>query len=458
MDKAIAEGTPWDLELPMVTAKGSQIWVRAQGTVSHENGTAVKLHGACQNITERKQAELAKISLETYLRESQKLEAVGTLAGGVAHDFNNILAAIIGNTDVALLSVDSPAVTTQCLSEISKASSRGRELVRQILSFGRPRTTERKLISITPVVEESIQLLRATLPARVALSLECIGNLPAVMIDATQLEQVVVNLATNAYQAMAGKPGKIHIKIDSVRLDDESRKLMPQPVSSSKEIDRVLRMTVSDDGPGMTELTASRLFEPFFTTKPVGEGTGLGLAVVHGIIRTHQGAITVKSKLGEGATFTIILPASDDQEQSQEKMFAEGEIPLTSEIVCTVKPRVLYVDDDPAVLKATTLLLEHQGFCVSGFSDQIAAMDAFRKEIGQFDLVVADYNMPCVSGIEFARFVRTLSADIPIVIISGLIDETLRAHAARVGVQELVANHFHSRVSARNSSELQHLH
>lgn len=442
VDKAIAEGTPWDLELPMVTEKGKHIWVRAQGTVLYENGTAVKLHGAFQDITERKQAELSKISLESYLRESQKLEAVGTLAGGVAHDFNNILAAIIGNADVAMLSVDSPALITRCLGEISRASSRGRELVRQILSFGRPRATERKVISITPVIEESMQLLRATLPARIALSLECSDNLPGVMVDATQLEQVVVNLATNAYQAMAGNPGKIVIKIDSVPLDDELRKLMSAPQSGSNEFSRALRLIVSDNGPGMTELTAARLFEPFFTTKPVGEGTGLGLAVVHGIIRTHQGAITVDSKPGNGATFTIYLPAFEVIQSSPERAVVEGELPPPTDIECKLMPRVLYVDDDPAVLKSTTLLMEHQGFHVSGFSDQIAAMEAFRNDIGRFDLVVADYNMPCISGIEFARFVRTQRLDIPIVIISGLIDETLQTQAASVGVQELVAKPF----------------
>lgn len=442
VEKGIADGTEWDLELPMVTAKGRKIWVRAQGSVLFENGNAIKIHGAFQDITERKQAEMARHSLEMHLRESQKLESVGSLAGGVAHDFNNILAAIIGNTDVASLSIHSPDVVARCLSEISKASIRGRELVRQILSFGRPRDTERKSISILPVLEESLQLLRATLPARVSLTLECSDRLPKVVADATQLEQVVVNLATNAYQAMAGAPGNIHIKVDSVETDPHLRELMQLDESSSLQFERVLRLIVADDGPGMTEATVSRLFEPFFTTKPVGEGTGLGLAVVHGIIRTHQGAIAVESKPGQGATFTTYLPASHHLGLHPADTLPETGEPYTVQSVPEPKPSVLYVDDDPAVLQSTTCLLEHQGFQVAGFSDQIAAMDALRNDLDKFDIVVADYNMPCLSGIEFARFVRSLSTTVPIVIITGLIDETLRIQAERVGVQELIAKPF----------------
>ena len=440
---AIANGTAWDIELPLVTAKGRKIWVRAQGKVLYQNGIAIKLHGAIQNITDRKQAELARISLERYLRDSQKLEAVGSLAGGVAHDFNNILAAIIGNTDVALLSQESPEVISRCLNEIGKASNRGRELVKQILSFGRPRDTERKSISILPVVEESIQLLRATLPARVALTLEYSDDLPRVLADATQLEQVLVNLATNASQAMAGQPGHIWIKIDSIQADEGIRERLRQNHSKPAEFDRVLRLIVADDGPGMAESTVTRLFEPFFTTKPVGEGTGLGLAVVHGIIRTHQGAITVDSKLGQGATFTIYLPASQNSDPLETIECNEVEVaPNVLKLNSESRPFVLYVDDDTAVLKATTCLLEHQGFRVAGFSDQLAAMEALRSEPEQYDLVVADYNMPRVSGIDFAKFVRSLRKEIPIVIITGLIDDTLRTQAASVGVQELIPKPF----------------
>ena len=437
VETGIEKGSPWDLELPMVTHKGNSIWVRAQGVVVRENGKAVRLRGAFQDITARKQAEALKVVLESQLRESQKMQAIGTLAGGVAHDFNNILAAIMGNTDIAMMSINTAEVVVGCLQEISKASVRARDLVRQILSFSRSHPTDRKLISIIPVIEESILLLRATLPARIALNMKCIGDVPMVMADATQIQQIIINLATNASQAIAGRTGSINIEIDSPTLSAALRNTLPQLESSNQGIDRVLRLVVTDDGQGMTATTAARIFEPFFTTKPVGEGTGLGLAVVHGIVRTHQGAISVDSQLGHGSTFTIYLPATADR--CAQEHFPEDSEPVAARIIDGAKPRVLYVDDDRAVMQSMTCLLEHQGFSVEGFSDQAAALEAVREKINQFDLIVTDYNMPCISGLEFAKFVRALREDLPIVIITGLIDDTLRTEAARIGVKELFA-------------------
>lgn len=441
IEAAIAHGRPWDLELQMVTQKGRTIWVRAQGGVVYESGRAIKLHGAFQDITDRKQAELSKMMLEANLRESQKMEAIGTLAGGVAHDFNNILAAIMGNTEVALLSVDRQEVTTRCLREIAKASERGRDLVRQILSFGRRRAAEQKVISIAPVVEESIQLLRAMLPARVAMTMECIGDPPKMLVDATHISQIVINLATNAYQAMAGKPGNIHIAIDAVPLDNSLRKVHSQLDAWPKQVERALRLIVVDNGPGMSEQIASRLFEPFFTTKPVGEGTGLGLAVVHDIVRSYQGAIMVESKPNQGAKFSIYFPVSLNESIAQGNANTDSE-PVDTRATGASNLRVLYIDDDPAVLQSITHLLQHQGFIVEGFTDQYVAIEALRRNVRGFDIVVSDYNMPRITGIEFAMMVRALRTDLPIVIITGLIDEVLQSEAARLGIQELVTKPF----------------
>ena len=252
----------------------------------------------------------------------------------------------MGNTDVALHSLDAPDVTRGCLQEITKASERGRELVRQILSVGRPRATDLRLTSITPVVEESIQLLRSTLPAQITLTLECRENLPRLLIDSTQIVQVVINLVTNAVQAINGQPGKIHIAVDSISLDAEMRERMPQLANSSNEFDQVLRMVVSDNGPGMSAMTASRLFEPFYTTKPDGEGPGLGLTIVSGIVRTHHGAIAVDSKPGNGATFTIYLPATADVANAQQDTELEQAAP---QIDVGTEPQVVQIDNDPVV-------------------------------------------------------------------------------------------------------------
>lgn len=439
LETALATGCSWDLELPVVTRKANSIWVRTLGEVVHEKGIAVKLLGAMQVITERKRVEAARAALESRLRESQKLESMGSLAGGIAHDFNNILAAVMGNADIARMTLDDPEETRRCLQEITKASERGRDLVRQILSFSRPRSTERKWISIGPVVDDSVRLLRATLPARVALIMECGNDLPKVLVDATQISQVIINLVTNAFQAMAGKPGNVSVKVESLALDSEVRKVLPQIDAMSKEYDRVLRLVVADDGPGMAPSTIDHLFEPYFTTKANGEGTGLGLTVVQGIVRTHQGAIKVDSRLGCGSTFKIYLPAASVA--SSQEGHAESEL-VSAPPEAGARPRVLYVDDDLAVLQSLSCFLLQNSFFVSSFSDQNAALKTIREDISQFDVIVVDYNMPRIGGIEIARIVRSLSAEVPIVIVTGLIDDALRTAAAQIGIQELIAKPF----------------
>ena len=445
VEQAIKCGTNWDLELPLVTAKGNHIWVRTQGVVVYENGQAIKLQGALHDVTERRQADAARVQLESQLRESQKMEAIGTLAGGVAHDFNNILAAIMSNADLAIQSLESPLVTLCCLQEITKASERARDLVRQILSFSRPHATERKLISLVDVVEESIRLLRATLPARVALTLECTGQVPQILADTTQIEQVILNLATNSYQAFRGSPGCITIDVDTVPHSAELAEAVPHLKSSLGRTEQFVRLTVADDGPGMDASVVARLFEPFFTTKPVGEGTGLGLAVVHGIIRTHEGAITVESKPGEGAAFTVYLPVPTIEDNAAATCASKAE---ELERIASPPPtnehqlRILYVDDDQAVMQSICKLLELRGFTVEGFCNQMEAVEAIRTRADQFDLVVSDYNMPSLSGIDFARFVRQTRPELPVVIISGLIDDELRTEALNAGVSDLISKPF----------------
>ncbi len=442
VEEAIKHGTSWDIELPLITQKGNRIWVRTQGVVVYEDGRPIKLQGALHDITARKLAESVSTCLESQLRESQKMEAIGTLAGGVAHDFNNILAAIMGNAELAAHSLESPDVTRCHLREISKASERARDLVQQILSFSSPHATERQFISLVEVVEESIRLLRATLPARVALTLECCNKVPRIKADATQIEQVILNLATNAYQALQGTPGCISIQVESVPLSVELIESLPTLKPLLGQVDQMVRLIVADDGPGMDATVVARLFEPFFTTKPVGEGTDLGLAVVHGIIRTHEGAITVESQPGQGATFTIYLPVPKIGDEAIEKRAEEHEQTASSGNLSFSDTRVLYVDDDPAVMHSVARLLQLRGFSVESFSDQMEAVEAVRSRADQFDLVISDYNMPSFSGVDFAQFVHDVRADLPVIIISGLIDDALRSEAQKAGVSELISKPF----------------
>ena len=396
-----------------------------------------------QDLTERRRFEAAKASLEVQLRESQKMQALGTLAGGVAHDFNNVLATILGNVELARQDVGLAHSALESLTEISKASQRAKHLVDQILAFGRRTLMARKLISLAPVVEESAKLLRATQPVGVRLNVECAPNVPLVLADAIQIEQIVLNLCNNAWQAIEGqgRPGSVEIRLDTY---DQERDGVcdSQTVFTSGTLQpgHYACLTVRDDGVGMDEATCSHLFEPFFTTKPVGEGTGLGLAVVHGIAAEHQAVIQVQSKFGEGTTFRVYFPEATSADSS---IPAEGQHAVSKHE--TDAPglqadgeHVLYVDDDESIVFLMKRMLERKGFRVSGYTKQDDALAAVRADPGQFSLAVTDYNMPGMSGLEVARALRQIRADLPIVMASGYITEELRAQAPAAGVSELV--------------------
>ncbi|MBL0125433.1 MAG: PAS domain S-box protein [Betaproteobacteria bacterium] len=399
--------------------------------------------GNYHDITERKRAETIHASLEAQLRESQKMEAIGTLAGGIAHDFNNALATILGNTELARQDVSANPLALESLEEIRKAGSRARGLVQQILSFSRRQPTERKRLTLASVVEECARLLRATLPSRLSLEVNCDADVPPVLADATQIQQVVINLATNAMQAMPSGHGRIAIQLDTVELD--AAWVERHPVSRAlyeKRPGRTARLMVSDNGPGMDAATLSRIFEPFFTTKAVDEGTGLGLSVVHGIVQAHEGAIEVESQPGIGSIFTLYLPiVTEDAGTPRDDTNVAASAPAhTGDEAATANggPHILYLDDDESLVFLVQRLLERRGFRVSGYTDQREALDAIRAKPALFDLVVTDYNMPGMSGLDVARTAREIRADLPIAIASGFIDEALRTQAEGAGVRELI--------------------
>ena len=402
-----------------------------------ERGTCTGVASLVQDITLRTQAEAARASLEVQLRESQKMEAIGTLAGGVAHDFNNALATILGNVELARLDMSANPLVLESLEEIRSAGKRARDLVQQILSFSRRQPTERKLIWLAPVVGESVRLLRATLPARLTIEVHCEPDMPPVLADATQIQQVVLNLATNAMQAIPGGTGRIGVRVDTVRLEATLAEAHPAlRALHAQSPGRTVRLAVSDDGPGMDAAILGRIFEPFFTTKPVGEGTGLGLSVVHGIVQAHEGVITVESQPGQGATFTLYLPAA--------AATVGGPAPDASVVAATATPdrgsgqHILYLDDDESLVFLVRRLLGRRGYRISGYTDQSAALKALGADPAGFDLVVTDYNMPGLSGLEVARAVRAIRADLPVAVTSGFIDEELRAQAGGAGVRELI--------------------
>ncbi len=400
-----------------------------------------------EDITARRQADAERESLQAQLRESQKMEAVGTLAGGIAHDFNNILAVILGNAELAATIGNQNPSLDIFLSEIRKAGIRGRDLVQQILSFSRQRPTELTPISLSAVVQESASLLRATLPARLTLHVDCEVNLPHVLGDATQLEQVILNLVTNSMQAIGNDPGQISIRLDSVVLHSQLTETHPALREMQlKSAGRLQRLSVTDSGPGMSSATVERVFEPFFTTKPVGKGTGLGLSVVHGIVTSHSGKIFVESKEGQGTRFTIyLLPAPAKTFVTLNALTNVNHSPVDPPDSAHSRIfQVLLLDDNEAVLMVARGLLEVRGYRVTSFTNQQEALEAIQSNPFAFDLIITDYNMPGMSGLDLSRAVRTLRPGLPVAVTSGFIDEELRENAAQAGVVELISKPFRS--------------
>ena len=365
------------------------------------------------DTTERRRAEALTQGIESQLRESQKLEAIGTLAGGIAHDFNNILGAILGNVSLALDSIDAEHAAHGPLIQIKRAGRRARNLVQQILAFSRREPHQRVAQPLQPVVAETLALLRSTLPSSVRLD-AAVGHEPLwANADATQIQQVLLNLCTNAWHAMPGGRGRIEVGLAATA-------------------DNHARLWVADDGAGMDEATRARIFEPFFTTKAIGGGTGLGLSVVHGIVAEHGGRITVDTAPGRGSKFTITLPLAEAVVDSRPGG-ASGLVPLDGG-----GRRVLYVDDDEGMTLVVEGLLRRSGFDVTVYTDARKALADIGARPGAFDLIVTDHNMPHCSGVELARIVTRQQPGLPVVISSGYVTDTLRAEAAGVGVRHVL--------------------
>jgi nitrogen-specific signal transduction histidine kinase/ActR/RegA family two-component response regulator len=377
------------------------------------------------------QAEAKRTLLEAQLRESQKMESIGTLAGGIAHDFNNILAVILGNVAAARHDATLGQDPLHSLAQIDKAAIRARSLVQQILAFSRMQPHVLVIQPLRPLVEESVTLLRSTLPAQVEFDIELARTPLYVGADATQVQQVLMNLLTNAWHSLNGSRGRISIGLEAVVLDLEATQAL-----AGVQPGNYAHLWVRDTGSGMDESTRVRVFEPFFTTKPVGQGTGLGLSVVHGIVAAHKGAVTVDSVLGQGSTFHLYLPLTDHGP------FVVPTAPAPLELMQGQGQHVLCVDDDPAMLIMVEGLLQRSGYRVTAIESPREALAAMRAQPNAFDVIVTDFNMPELTGIDFAHEVLRMMPAVPVVITSGYISEELRAAASRVGVRRLLEKEY----------------
>ena len=386
------------------------------------------------DVTEHQRAEDRRVALEGQLLQSQKMEAIGTLAGGIAHDFNNILAVILGNRALAEQDLGAGHPASARLAQIQQAGERGRHLVHQIVAFSRQQPQARIKQALQPLLVEAAKLLRATLPARVALDLVADDTSIWVNADATQLQQVLMNLCTNAWHALRGGSGRIVIGLDAVALDAAAVERLSLPAPG-----RYAHVWVSDDGSGMDEATRARIFEPFFTTKPVGQGTGLGLSVVHGIVKSHAGAITVHSLPGHGSSVDLYFPV--------EVQAAPVSSAPAAAVIAAAAPRgngeqVLYLDDDPVMMVMVEALLKRAGYRVICLGDPRQALARAGAPGDPVDIVVTDFNMPELSGLDIAAELQRLRPRLPVVITTGHVSETLRSQARQLGVKQVLQKEY----------------
>lgn len=368
--------------------------------IQDSNGDTVAAIELVEDITEKQR-------LEEQLRHSQKMEAIGTLAGGIAHDFNNILYALLGYANLAKRSVSNGSDVHDCLEQIETAGHRASELVEQILAFSRRVDSSKRPIDLRNVVAEALKLLRGSLPTTVEISQSVADDCGSVIADPTQIHQVLMNLCTNALQAMPNRKGILRVSLEQIDCD---RFLASHGHESGSG--PYARLSVIDNGVGMTPELVKRIFEPYFTTKSQGEGSGLGLAMVHGIVKNHQGILNVESKPGCGTAFAVYLPVCGTAAQEN----VDGRVAANS---TSLSARILLVDDESIIADMSERILVKLGHKVTAFTDSMEAVQAFREHHDQYDLIFTDVTMPKLTGLELANEVRAVRKDIPIILCTG---------------------------------------
>jgi PAS domain S-box-containing protein len=392
--------------------------------VRPEDGPAY-VSGSGRDVTERITAQKELGHLEKQLAHAQKMEAIGTLAGGIAHDFNNILSAILGYTELALIELEGGGPVPKMMEQVLTAGKRARNLVRQILSFSRPTEVEKKPTSLGPIIKETLKLLRATLPTTIEIRQELeAGDIP-VLVDPTQIHQMLMNLCANSAHALRHKGGILEIRLERVELEAEEAGHY-----ADLEADEYLRLLVIDNGQGMDPGIVDRIYEPFFTTKETGEGSGMGLAVVHGIVRSHGGSITVYSEEGEGTAFHIYLPLIKDL--SPIKPVEDKGPPPTGQ------ERILLVDDEEALTEIGQKTLSLLGYKVTVMTSSREALELFRSRPDRFDLVITDQTMPHLTGVELASELLKLRPDLPIILITGFSESISAEKAQSMGIKRFL--------------------
>ena len=367
--------------------------------------------------------------IETQLQEAQRMEAIGTLAGGIAHDFNNILGIVLGYAELAMDDVPEWNPAWHNLGEIRKASLRAKDVVRQLLSFARKSEIMKKPTNLIPVVKESLNLLRSSIPRSIEIRQNIPEDVDSILADPTQMNQVLINLCTNAHHAMP-EGGVLEASLKNVELDEDAAAKYPDLKPG-----RYVNLTVSDTGQGINPELKDRIFDPYFTTKEIGKGTGMGLSVVHGIVKSHKGAISVDSDIGHGTTFSLFFPVVKEEAVSEPEM--DEKLPEGNE-------RILLVDDEESIIYVGRLRLERLGYKVEARMNPVEALELFRADPDRFDLVITDMTMPQMNGDQLVKEVLKIHPDMPTILCTGFSERIDEEKAKSIGIRKYIEKPINS--------------
>jgi len=426
-DKEVLEGkTVLDIPVERVEIKnkGTRILHIKKIPLLDQHGQPRFLLGIANDITEKKNDEEERRQLEIQLHQAQKMEAIGTLAGGIAHDFNNLLTPIIGYTEMLLEEIADSSGQRQKLAEIRNAADRAKDLVWQILTFSRQGAQELKPLKVQSIIKEALKLLRSSIPTTIDIRQDIDPQCGAVMANPTQIHQIVMNLCTNAFHVLRQQGGIIGVSLKEISLKEDDYLVQLHLTAG-----RYLRLEVSDNGPGIPSAIIDRIFEPYFTTKKKGEGTGLGLSVVHGLVKNFGGHMTVYSELGKGTTFHVYLPVIKSVLAPEQTVQAAPK-PRGTE-------RILLVDDEEAILQMEQKMLESLGYKVTANSKSLEALAEFSKDPYAFDLLITDMTMPDITGAELAKKAMALRPDLPVILCTGFSELINEAAAKNQGIRKL---------------------
>jgi len=403
---------------------GSILWFEnAASPIRDEAGNFIGIYGVSRNITDRKKAEKERRRLEIQLAQAQKMEAIGTLAGGIAHDFNNILSSVLGYAGLARMKLENGQSLEEELNGIMKAGVRARDLVKQILTFSRQTDIERSSLDPVPVVKETLKFLRASLPATIEIQQDLPDACRTIVADPTQIQQIVMNLCTNAAYAMKEKGGLLCVEVKDIDTREGARRF------EGLDSGWYLQLSIADTGCGIPQEVIGRIFDPFFTTKGRGEGTGMGLSVVHGIVKDMGGDIFVDSEPGKGTTFHVLFPLHEG---------TPGRVPAEQPVMRKGSGRILFVDDEEGVLLSGRGILEQLGYQVISTTSAAEALEIFRTRNREIDLVLTDMTMPGMTGLELSERLHEIRPDIPILLSTGFSKGISEEKIAGSGIRDLV--------------------